>query len=205
MGIPLLITGTMPNGFRIPGVISGMRVFLSSENNIGISSGIFVSASGDLLELRRNIRDIVSLPEGSDVVILTASTRRGGICFHIKELSIVDNDEIALAMIKILRSPATSTSDVLITHTMSSSNLNCSKFIKMSATTDGVTGAFDFPFRFDDRYKLEVKAGNAVKKKDRDFVLSDLSNEDGYRYTSIVFNDPPAGSKRIYVNITIDE
>lgn len=205
MSITLEISTDVPNGFRIPGVISGMRVFLSSKNNIGVTSGRFVSAEGDLIEMPRTVRDVATLLDDSDVVILTATLKCNGICFRLKTLGIVENDEIALAMIKILKSPALETSDISVTHTLSSSNFTCIKSLHFAASADGKTTEFRLPFKISDFHRLEIKIGGYKKKQDTDYEVKNFVNEEGYKYTSIIFKDPPSGSRKVHVSINLNE
>lgn len=201
----LTISSNMPNGFRIPGVISGMRVFLSSTNHLGVTAGRFVSTEGDLVELPRTVRDIASFPEGSDVVLLTASTKCNGVCFRLKTLSIVDNDEIAVAMVKILKDPCVNTSDIMVTHALSSSNFACIRSLQFSSSVDGQASEYRLPMRLSNGYNIDVKVGSSIKKQGVDFTLENFSNEEGYRFTSVLFKDPPSGSRKVHVNININE
>lgn len=205
MGRELVIESSVPNGFRIPGVLSGMRVFLSSDNHIGVTSGRLISADGYLIEMPRIVSDVAELPSNEDVVILTASYKSGGICFKLKSLCIIDNDEIAVAMIKVLKNPAVSKSDILLTHALGSSNFVCMKSISFSASPDNRSRVFDLPLRITNDHRIHVKVGSVEKKIISDYKVVNATREDGYKFTSIEFVNPPVGPRKVHVEISLNE
>lgn len=174
----------------IPGVVSGCRVFFSSENHVAVTPGRFVTPDGGFAEVRRIVKDAALLPD-KDVVLLTGRVIGQGCAFYIRENDKVGRDETVIATIKILRYPVRSREDIYVSHALRSSNSAMSKLLILAATGDSVTNEFNIPWRVPMDHHSDVYVGGVLQEEFKDYRLVPVKDEYDRKYTVVVFTDAP--------------
>lgn len=174
----------------IPGVVSGCRVFFSSENHVAVTPGRFVTPDGGFAEVRRTVKDAALLPN-RDIVLLTGRVIGQGCAFYIRDNDRVGRDETVIATIKILRYPVRSREDIYVSHALRSSNSAMSKLITLAATGDNATTEFNIPWRVPMDHHSDVYVDGVLQEEFEDYRLIPIKDEYDRRYTVIVFTDAP--------------
>lgn len=202
MATELTIVSKLPD-ISVPGVVSGCRLYLSSENYIGVTAGRFVTPTGGFAEIRRTVPDCIKIPENKDIIYVVGAVIGNGVTYRACSDKEVGREETVLGRVKVLKYPAKLRGDIIVTHSLRSSNPAMSKLVILTSSADGETSEYVVPWRIPVYHHSHVYVGGIEQEEGVDYNVFPVKDSSDRRYTKIKFDEAPAKGAEILVETGI--